>query len=256
MPLSKPPIVEMWIEFNFDPNPVGGHQAAVQFLQEYAEEYPQLEISREDRLEFRQVSPTKLPEVVSQEIAIKHLRAHDVQGTRWLHLTPKQLVCNFLRLGENYPGFEALCSAAVAKLVKYVEICKPVKIRYAAIHYVDVIDVPAPPGGEIKLRDYFTLGLDLPAEPFGSQLSYLIQTTVRPPDGTGPLEIHLQYDPLTTEKGFFRFRMDWHKSRPYDVEVDLGKIPVELKVAHQSVMRCFRAAFTDRTWELFGPGQQ
>src|SRR4051794_7790895 len=116
MVLKKPPIVEMWVEFKFTPPPNNEIRPIISFLQEYKAEYPRLEVSQEDQLEFRQVSPTKLPEVVSRRTAIKHLRAQDEEGVRWLHLTPTQLVCNFLRLGEEYPGFDRLCQAALEKL--------------------------------------------------------------------------------------------------------------------------------------------
>jgi uncharacterized protein (TIGR04255 family) len=251
--LKKPPIVEMWVEFNFDPNPGGGVPAAFEFLRGYAEQYPELEILHEDSLEFRQVSPKKLPEVVRRQVAIQHIRARDAAGSRWLHLTPTQLVCNFLRLGESYPGFSALSEDAVAKLTRYVEVCKPTRLKYVAIHYVDVIEVPMPESGEIQLKDYFTLGLDLPADPFGHQQSYLLRTVVSPSDGTGPLEIQLQFELFVVGDRVWRFRMDWHKSRPYDTEVDLRQIPTDLRKAHEAVMRCFRAAFTNRAWQLFDP---
>jgi uncharacterized protein (TIGR04255 family) len=252
--LNKPPIVEMWVEFSFDPNPAdGGLQAAVEFLQKYADQYPELEISQEDRLEFRQVSTTKLPELVRREVAVKHIRAHDKNGFGWVHVTPTQLACGFLRLGVQYPGFTALCDEAVGKLGRYAEVCTPLKLKYAAIHYVDVIEVPVPANGEIELRDYFTLGVDLPAQPFGGQLSYFVRTAVKPPDGTGSLEIQLQLSGVVPDARVFRFRMDWHKSCPYDREVDLGAVAANLRGGHESVMKCFRAAFTDRAWELFDP---
>ena len=97
--------MEMWVEFKFTPPSSNDIGPAVSFLQQYAEEYPQLEILQEDQLEFRHMAPTKLPEVVSRRTATKHLRAHDEKGGRWLHLTPDQLVCSFLRLGNEYPGF-------------------------------------------------------------------------------------------------------------------------------------------------------
>lgn len=253
MVLTKPPIVEMWIEFNFEPNPSGGVQPAVLFLQEHSEQYPKLEVLREDRLEFRQVSPKQLPEVVGRKVAIMHLRAHDTEGSRWLQVTPTQLVCSFLRLGDKYPGFETLSKDAIAKLGRYVPLCTPVKLRHVAIHYVDVIDIPVPPSGEIRLQDYFSLGLDLPANPFGGQISYLVRTTLRPPDGTGLLEIQLQLDSYVQEQEIFRFRMDWHKVCPYDKEADPEAISAVLKGAHDSVMRCFRASFTNEAWQLFGP---
>src|SRR5262249_8215450 len=103
--LRKPPIVEMWVEFAFDPNPDGLVESAIQFLKEYEHEFPTLEFAREDTLEFRQVAPDKLPEVVGRKSTLKHIRAHNKEGTRWLHLTPNQLACNYLRLGDEYPGF-------------------------------------------------------------------------------------------------------------------------------------------------------
>lgn len=253
MSLKNPPIVEMWIEFDFEPNPSGAVQPAVQFLQEYADQYPKLEILHEDRLEFRQVSSQQLPQVVGRQVSIKHIRAHDEEGTSWLQVTPNQLVCSFLRRGEKYPGFDSLSKESLAKFTRYVALCSPVKLRNAAIHYVDAIDVPAPASGEIRLADYFALGLDLPADPFGDQLSYLVRTTLRPPDGTGSLEIQMQFDSFDQEQHLFRFRMDWHKFCPYDREADPVPVGAKLKDAHESVMRCFRAAFADRTWQLFGP---
>ncbi|MCE9566468.1 MAG: TIGR04255 family protein [Planctomycetes bacterium] len=253
MNLNKPPIVEMWVEFLFEPNPNGLVEPALEFIKGFGDQYQKVEIAREDTLEFRQYSPTELPKVVGRTTAISHFRASDVEGTRWLHLTPNHLVCNFLRLGERYPGFANLSQDAVEKLKKYVEQCQPVKIRHAAIHYVDVVDVPITGKNEIQLADYFTLGLDLPTDPFGNQLSYLIRTAVKPTDGTGLLEIQLQNESLAPGGAAFRFRLDWHKFCPYDGEIDPDKISADLKLAHESVMRSFRAVFTERTWKLFEP---
>jgi uncharacterized protein (TIGR04255 family) len=251
--LKKPPIVEMWVEFNFDRNPGEEVGRAYAFLQSYSSEYPQLEVTGEDQLEFRQVSPAKIPEIVSRKQSIKHLRVHSGQGNRWLQLTPTQLVCNSLRLGESYPGFDAMSTDAVAKLVRYSEMCGPVKLRFAAIHYVDVIEVPVASSGEVQLEDYFTLGLDVPKDPFGSQLSYLMKTMIRPADGTGHFEVQLQFEQAVSERNVFRFRMDWHKFCPYDGEVDPLRVLQELKRADESVFRCFRAAFTEKAWQLFEP---
>jgi uncharacterized protein (TIGR04255 family) len=251
--LKKPPIVEMWVEFSFEPNPNRSVEPARRFLAEFAGQYPKAEVAQQDTLQFRHVSPTQLPEVVGREVAISHVRISDEPGTRWIHLTPNHLVCNFLRLGDSYPGFKALSEDAVSKLKRFVEVCQPVRIRHAAVHYVDVIDIPLPPAREILLSDYFTLGLDLPSNPFGNQLSYLLRTAVKPGDGTGVLEIQLQNELRGGDAPNLRFRMDWHKLCTYDKEVDPDRIPADLAAAHASVMRCFRAAFTERTWALFEP---
>lgn len=249
---NKPPIVEMWVEFKFDPNPDPRVESAVAFLQEFATEFPKITVGEENLFEFRQVSQKKIPELL-WSVAVKHLRTHDADEFRWMHLTQTQLVCTFLRLGEKYPGFEALSHEAVSKFKRYVEVCQPAKLRYTAVHYVDVIDIPVPASGSINLADYFTLGVDLPRDPFGNQVSFLVRTQVVPTDGTGPMEVQLQLDSLVEGARAFRFRLDWHKQCPYDGEIDLERIPVALKLAHESVMRCFPKAFTAATWELFEP---
>ena len=253
MNLKKPPIVEMWVEFYFDPNTSRSVEPARKFLNEFADQYPKAEVARQDTLQFRHVSPTQLPEVVGREVSISHFRVSNEAGSRWIHLTPNHLVCNFLRLGESYPEFKVLSEDAVSKLKRFVELCQPSRIRHAAVHYVDVIDIPLPPSKEILLSDYFALGLDLPSNPFGNQLSFLLRTSVQPTDGTGLLEIQLQNELRAGDAPGLRFRMDWHKLCPYDKEVDPGRIPADLAQAHASVMRCFRAAFTERTWALFEP---
>ncbi|MBP3956364.1 TIGR04255 family protein [Gemmata sp. G18] len=253
MKLNKPPIVEMWVEFLFDPNPSESVEPKFEFLGQFTNQYPKLEILHEDTLEFQQFSPKQLPKVVGRKVEIRHLRASDEKATRWIHVTHNRLVCNFLRLGEGYPGFRALSEDAIAKLKSYVERCQPLKIRQAAIHYVDVIEIPLPENRAIQLADYFTLGLDLPVDPFGDQLSYLLRTAVRPADGTGALEIQLQSESLAPDGKRLRFRMDWHKSCPYDGEIDPDRILADLKRAHESIIRCFRSAFTETTWKLFDP---
>jgi uncharacterized protein (TIGR04255 family) len=255
VPLKKPPIVEMWVEFKFelaDPNSAIG-PAEIQFLREFRQNFPKLRISTKNQLEFRQVSQDAWPEVTGQRTEVTRYTALNADGSRWLHVTRDQFVCNFLRLGDNYPGFAELSKEAVGKLSRYVEVCRPVKLQYAAIHYVDVIVLPASESGEIRLADYFTLGLDLPAESFGDQAAYLIRIGTVPRDGTGVMDVELQMGPPDFKKRLFRFRMDWHKWCPYDGEVDLEKIQKDLEKSHESVMRCFRAAFTEQTWKLFDP---
>jgi uncharacterized protein (TIGR04255 family) len=254
MKLLKPPIVQIWVEFLFDPNPNNSSEIVQSLLGEFSAEYPKIEIEHADTLEFHQVSPKELPKVVGRESAISHLRLRDEKGTKWIHIQPNYLVCSFLRLGDSYPGFSALSKDAVSKLQRFIELCKPLKVRHAAIHYVDRIDVPVhPTNREIQLSDYFTLGLDLPSDSFGNQLSYLMRTTLRPTDGTGLLDLQLQSEVLAADATSFRFRMDWHKYCPYDGEIGIDAIESDLRRAHESVMNCFRAAFTERAWKLFEP---
>ena len=79
-------------------------------------------------------------------------------------------------------------------------VCKPIKLEYAAIHYVDIIEVPMPVGGVLELTDYFTLGVAVPKNPFGDQVSYLVRTALQSDDGTGVLDIQLQLDSFAPEQ--------------------------------------------------------
>ncbi|MFO1022596.1 MAG: TIGR04255 family protein [Planctomycetales bacterium] len=217
------------------------------------EEFPDQKFTHTITAEFIQRAPTEPPKVENPEVQLERIRAMTKGGEKALQLTKNQLVCNFIRLGQDYPGFSKLNNTAIDLLQRFSDVRGIERVDYAAIHYVDEIRIPFLDSESVDLTHYFTLGVEPPVDPFGNIVGFQIRTQLQPEDGTGPLEIQLKLDRPDRADRALKFRMDWHKWCPYDQAFDAAQLTEILNQGHESVMKCFRASFTEKAWQLFEP---
>jgi len=164
---KKPPIVEAWIAFDFEPkaDKVAWDMARAQeFTQQQKERFPKVEVMIRQEYKIEE-SKGSLPRVVSQERIPEVVRMRDEESTRVLQIADDRLAYNVLEGGPAYPGFETLLAETLEYLDRYRNFFEPAGIREATIHYVDIIVIPT--AGTIEIDHYFNVVRDLPVDPFG-----------------------------------------------------------------------------------------
>ncbi len=252
----KPPVVEVWISIDFDPN-VNKRQWDLELVQQYVRQYhlefPKLEVVHQRQIQVQETSPTDLPKIVAQQVRVESVRLWNATRTRTLQIGDDNLSYHMLKSDEGAPGYRTVREAAQSKLEDYSRTFEPSQIRNATLHYLDIIEIPRPENGKLDLKDYFVPSVDLPEEPFGpiSGLSYQFQ--VMCPVDPGPLFLQLQAMASPPESDVFRFRMEWHKQSSEVNTLDLAQVWARMDIAHEYMRQCFLAAFPQRTLELFEP---
>lgn len=257
MKLGKPPIIQAWIEFRFD-HPTDRSewdwQTASDFFDQFQDEYTEREVAVQHRLQIEKVERNQKPRVVDERVHLEGMRAFPADRGRYLQLTGDSLACNFLRTDANgYAGFDALKEESLAKLRAYVDYFRPTRLLQVALQYVDLVRIPFE-GDRIELKDYFTIGQDLPEVVFGPTLSFLVQYTTRPPElRRDLLEVRLWNDLPDPEGPTGQFRMDWRLTASEELSFDEAVLAPRLDQAHERLLDCFRKSFTDAAWKLFEP---
>jgi uncharacterized protein (TIGR04255 family) len=255
--LNRPPVIQSWIGFTFEPAPQKRSwdlQAAQEFLGRYSGALPHIEAIFSTNYEIAEISPTDRPEITRREVRLDHIRARNSEGTRWVQLADDQLVCNVTRGGGEYPHYPIRRDESLSKLSDYIESFQPVSVRRAELHYVDLIEIPIPPEGQIKLEDYFNLRVEAPQD-FGMTYYYAIRVFLRPPVDGDTLEVRFQTEPSKSDTKTFRFRMDWNMVCANIATLDRDLIVQRLDDAHACLWNYFRASFTEKTWDLFQPSE-
>ena len=251
--LARPPVAEAWIGFKFDPGQrkmPWNLKTAQEFFVHFKDTFKQLEAGGQQTFTIQPVTAGETAELkIESKLVV--LRGRNEAGTRWLQLAEDTLVFHITEPGEAYPGFPQLLNETKEAFTKYVEHFEPQGLRQAAVHYVDIIEIPFAVDKEIRLDDYFVLLRDAPTETFG-YTNYLETRMifVRPED-PGPIEMTLQRIPAPPDPACLRLRMDWHKNCDEVGVLDWPSIEGRLQTARQVLFSCFKNSLTERTWQLF-----
>jgi uncharacterized protein (TIGR04255 family) len=253
---KKPPVVEVWVSFDFDPNE-NKREWDLNLVKKYVEHYktklPKIEVMQEKQIQFKETSPTDLPQVVSQEVRPILFRLSNEIRSRVVQLGDDHLSSHVLKIGDDYPGYQKVRDETQQRLEEYINIFQPSRVRNATLHYLDIIDIPLPENSKINLVDYFKTSIDLPEEPFGLTNTFSIQFQVACPNDKGPLLLQLMRIPAPLESNVFRFRMEWHKLSLDINTLDWPQVFSRLEVAHNYMTECFLASFTRHTLDMFEP---
>lgn len=256
MKFRKPPVVEVWISVEFDPNPNKRQwdlELVQQFISHYAAEFPKLEALHERELQVQEASPVDLPKVIGQQLRVQSVRLWNDARSRMLQIGDDNLSYHILKAFDDIPGYRKVREAAQPKLEEYARVFQPSQIRNATLHYVDIIEIPRPENDLLELKDYFIPTADLPEEPYGPMTGLTQQFEVQCPVDNGPLFLQLQAMPASPENNSYRFRMEWHKQSSEVNTLDFAQVWARMDVAHEYMWKCFLAAFPQRTLDLFEP---
>ncbi len=157
--------------------------------------------------------------------------------------------------GADYPGYPYLRDEAVAKLADYIAHFRTEAVRHAELHYVNLIEIPRPHDGNIKIEDYFKLRLEFP-DTYGPashfSLNVLLGTDI--PDDI--LEVRIRSELTNEEADRNRFRSDWHIRCAKIASTESSVLRCRLDAAHDCLVKYFRDSVTDLTWELFKPSEE
>lgn len=256
MKFRKPPVVEVWISVDFDPNESKREwemDLVQQYVELYKDELAKLEAVHERQIQVEETSPQKLPKVIGHHVKLQHVRMSNEKPTRVVQIGDDQLSFHVLKEDQIFPGYRIVRDEMQEKLENYARVFQPIRIRDATLHYLDIVDIPRPPSGKIDLKDYFEASIDLPEVPFGPITSFTHRFEVNCPDDLGPLLLQMQTISSPPQSNVFRVRMDWHKQCSAVNTLDFSKVWSRMDVAHGYMRQCFRASFTQRTLELFEP---
>ena len=251
---KKPPVVEVWISFDFDPNENKRDwdlDLIKQYVEQYKTELSKLEVMQEKQIQFKETSPTDLPQVVSQQVRPVLFRLANEVRSRVLQLGDDNLSYHILKTGDDYPGYVKVRDETQHRLEDYIKVFQPRRVRNATLHYLDIIDISPPKDGKINLADYFKISTDLPEEPFGLTSNITVQFQVKCTIDEGPLLLQLMRSPAPPESNVIRFRMEWHKLSSDINSLDYSQVLKRLDVAHNYMTSCFLASFTERTLDMF-----
>lgn len=252
---QKPPVVEVWISVDFDPDvkKTEWNLELVQaFIDEHKAEFSRIEAIREQQFHVEE-APKALPRIIGQTVELRFVRMSNEGPTKVLQIGDDKLSFHSLKSDSGFPGYAAVREQMQQKLESYAKLFRPTRIRDAALHYLDIIEIPQPESRQIELRDYFTIASDVPEKPFGLMTGFNYKFQIDCPVDRGPLILHLQLLPSPPEQKILRFRMDWHKESVAVNTLELAKVWARLDIAHDYMRDCFRSALMPRTLDLFEP---
>lgn len=252
--LKNPPLVEVGVSFDFEPNArKSGWDLEIlqKLINHYKDSLPNVEAQHDTNIEFQETSPTELPKVVKRETKLMRARAMSEGGDRVFEIRDDAFTNYFVKLKNSYPGYDSVRDETIEKLRTYIRFFGPANVKSAAIHYVDIVEIPRPEGGTIEMDDYFQGSADLPLTPFGTIGAMAVHFMINPPTNDGPLFYRLQSIPSTSDQPI-RMRMDWRKQCLAINSLDIEEICSRLDRAHEYVSECFQKSLTERTLDLFG----
>lgn len=253
--LANPPVVEVGIDFQFEPNPEKQPwdlPVAIPFVERFKDCLPHVQIVQAEEIRIEKRSPQGRPEKLSGKISLDHVKAHDECEKQWLEVGNDRMAYRLRRGGNEYPGFEAVLEEAVKLLSQYMDHFRPTAVRRAILTYVDIIRIPSGAEAGIDLDDFFRLGVKLPEDPFGPLGGFAIRFVLPQSPCADSLQVRFVTEP-ETEKGSMRFRMHWQSLCDGINSLDEEKLRQRLSAAREHLVKCFMACFTEQGLKLFNP---
>jgi uncharacterized protein (TIGR04255 family) len=257
MSLKKPPLVEVWMSFRFDPSPgapawnEGRYQV---FLETVADTHVNVQhmVRKGIRINNKRGKRPRIESIAEEVMAV---RAISENGLRIVQLTADELIVNYLRGDtEPYPGFPTLLDEAIAHCGRYDNCYHPLGIIEVSLHYVDAVEIPVQSQGNISSEDYFKLNFQVPEDVFGRFSAFDIKATVHPPSCDEAVQLSFATEPTEIENSR-RFRLEWHTGAKNKERMNSAEVRARMQSAHDRLYTCFKHAFTPKGWSLFEPEQ-
>lgn len=254
--LGKPPIVERWVSFDFEPNAsktAWDGKLANELADSFTSEFPAKDHIWAQQFRVTHAGPGTpvQPEFL---IRLDCVRCANSTSTELFQIRDDQIAYNRLRGNEDWPGFNSFLDRALHLLAKYRQTFQPARILAAVLHEVDIVEIPFTPDGQIQLDEFFSLIKDLPEKPFGLIQGFASQYVTIAPHDREPLTISLQQIPAEPEAKSLRFQVEWDKkcaSLDFSTEESIRS---GLNTNHEFMLNCFEQAFlTTKCWDLFEP---
>jgi uncharacterized protein (TIGR04255 family) len=224
---KKPPLVEVFCEFFFQPDPDG--------------EPDPLAIAKfwkgKIRADFpRAIQPSGPP--------MRRDRFASEDGKTLLQIGENMLVVNQL---PPYYGWERFEPAVVDCFAQYIRQWKPARADRAAVHYVDKIDIPHL---EFDLTEYLNLYPTLPEFPktpaTNIALSYEVQGATE-----GDIVITTMRQHPSANPDGATFTIQWDYVASGGLEANREQVQSWLGKAHEFLSALFISTLTDECRKLF-----
>lgn len=213
--LRKPPVVESWIAFDFEPNPnkvEWDGKLASELADSLSDRFPHKEYRWRSEIQIETPQPGQLPVSKVSKHTLDTIHIRNEESTRIFQIADDRIVFNQLKADGDWPGFENLLDESLELLTQYNQFFHPSSIKLAALHYVDIVEISPSQDGLVQLDDYFNLVRELNLSPFGLIASYKTEYMTICPHDNEPLIIALQTISPSQNKKAIRFRLDWNKS--------------------------------------------
>lgn len=253
--LKNAPLAEAWIGFRFDTLLTGAwEKRAESYIESFADELPDSDVVVEESFEVGRRTEHGVPHSIRGKRRPVRFRSSNSSKTRSLQVGVDTLSYHILRAPESYPGFTILRTESMEKLKRYLEVFQPAGISQIELHMLDIVEIPTRDAERLRFEDYFNVAVNIPDEPFGAISDFSLRLVMK-----GALEqdqLQVRFSPWRSDspKSLVRFRIQWDMISPcVPTSLDLGNVDIRLSQLHSHLRECFRASFTARCWELFGP---
>ena len=255
--LKKPPLVEVWMSFRFEPVagcPEWDRKRYETFLSTVATTHPNIEEMTRRALQLSTSKFGKTTRVQQQSDQLLAVRAISEDGLRVVQMKPDLLAVHYIcSHSEPYPGFSKLLDEAISLSRRYADCYRSPGIVEAALHYVDTVEIPLPENRLLHSDDYFTIQFEAPEQTFGGLIALEIKAMMLPPDGKEPVELLFTADPVRQDEANRRFHLEWHSAAKTGGRMEEDCLRATLKDTHDRLEKCFRSAFTPKGWALLEP---
>ena len=258
MRLGKPPILEVYIRFDF-PHQEEAPSLDAGLVGEFLESLGNLkpkDVTRTQDVRI-QWAPGSQQGRLGIKGRIDRIRGCTEDETKWLQVGATYLVYNVLRRQEDvdYPGYEVLRDDALKYFERYREFFGEGHVEAVALHYVDVVSIPKSDCFEKpRLEEYFTLHPQVPEGDFGPTAGFEM-SVVSACEGHSDtaVNVRLRRDSDDESTGAYRFRMEWDARCSGMENPEPSVLAQTLDRLHEELRRRFRACFTDTAWLAFEP---
>lgn len=245
---EKPPVVEAWIEFDFDlseENIPWTEENAVTFIKENFADYTP---KRSEFFARIQVNSKGDPDFSKTDKTFNRIKAFSNDEQYCIQAGRNILIFNQINKG-NWPGYDNMRDKAFEVLESYSDYRSIKKLLSACLHYRDVISIPSK-SGKIELEDYFKIYPNL-NNSFGD-LSSLKLELFLPHSCTDGLTLFTLLSILGNDDKNFKFQMDWHiKPSDDSIIINYEKTREWLNKVHSDLRKRFEETFTDKAKKLF-----
>ena len=173
------------------------------------------------------------------------------RSEHWLEVGNDRMAYRLLRGSEEYPGFEAVLEKSL-EILKDSTFSTFVRLRCVG-QFLATWTSSRFQGRSIELDDYFRLRVNLPEDPFGPLGGFAIHFVLPPTTRLGQAAIGVHDGAERGKTTASHFRMRWQSFCDGIDSLDNDGTAHRLTVAHEHLVKCFLACFTEKGLGLFNP---
>lgn len=175
------------------------------------------------------------------------------EGDQIIQVSENLLVVNQLQPYRHFNEWESLFYRA---LDIYEELVSPQKVDRVGFRYINRFEIPAS-GKTISMEDYFTIYPTIPQHLGETHGPFWVQLQIPQNDSN-----HTQLITFGTEDspqpndGNLTIILDIYDKATFNTELNRNELSLEIKLAHDYLVRAFEGSITDTLREMLGIEQQ